>query len=1040
MKNQGFKRFCFIFAVASLLTFTACRFNPFSDPTENGASQILGTAGQSKVAFSIVLPQKDLAGTLSAIRTNNTAGASVTFRLLLMNKGNASEPFFVMEKRCVVNNGKADVEFSGIPAVPVVAEVQIENGSIIGYTDFHGAGELYPGSNTLYLAPVGSKESIDIIAQTFKSALYSSSIFMSLSDKPVTAISSLVPAGNVGKDYSSTDALQALFKTLTSNQLMKLEIPADSRRVMFYQKDKAVDFNSSTIWASAPVIPQAAQIIRSYADEFGLVRWLDTANSDAYLTTLASDGSRLGTLKVPNGEFSQIIVLSDGSIITGGKAGTPFLCRWSGKSNRSISEPTWTAPEWNADLSQFAPTQEITKPSITFVQLMGKTTLVCGMANLDNRAVTKLRVNVTTGSYSALSEFTGFSLVAKPYPRAIKLGWTPVSGEKKYTLFFSTTQGQASGGTSIEVEDCSYEHNDLSSENAIYYVVKTGTLASPRWSNEAFATPLPPEETGIGATLTVDLPEEAFPGSVIPLFCEASSSNGLELSYSWTASPGIIVNSRTSNATWTPANIGTYTIFCTVTDLHGKSETAYHQILVKPGLSLANVGDVAFVDIGSSSKITLLTPDGNASFAFILYALNQATDTLYQFQINDETTPGNKKGEIHPQMVVETKEDFMRERNRRVFPLAQKSYRKWLNTPSSIRGSTVATYPEYWTFTCVPNEKEKYLVSAKLRYQNNKNCAIYVDTATQTIDKVAMNANNISDDLIAKLGEKFDTEIYKFITEKYGPTWDKNRDSRITILITPLMNKYSFAGMFDGSDLSDDSEGRSMQNDRDMFYIEAFDASGLSSVEVTLVHEFQHLVNFVGHLQGSYEESWLDEGLAVLSEIRFSGNAKESSSFIKNFVASPTSYSLTNWQQQNANYGASCLFALYIYEQLGEGVIRSLCQCPLTGIQNVNENCWERGGFQPLFKSFCAAIFREGRQLPANPVYDYKASGLDILKNLSTEELLFNDYFVGKFPSSSLCFIKFSPQEGYSSSSVTIEISDISTRTANLGLTIVRMK
>ncbi|MFZ2960911.1 MAG: hypothetical protein WA705_28870 [Candidatus Ozemobacteraceae bacterium] len=1056
------KSFCYrsiiIIFVASLLFLTACQFNPFSnfDGSISPSNLISGAGGQSKVAFSIVLPDPVGNPKLSAIRASTTSGPSVIFRLWQMTPENPSKPFIVQAKTISVIDGKAEVEFTNIPAVSIIADMQIENGSIVGYTDFNGAADLNPGSNTVYLTPVGSQNDIDVTAQVYKSILNSKSIFAAANkDKLIGVIKNLVGSYRP-IDYSASNfVLQEFFKTLSSlsAELMRVEIPMPdpsyfNAYLMRYHLNNGLDWKYSQIWSGKSVSATATEVIRSYADGFALVRWLNSENSTAYLSTIASDGTRLGSLEVPNGSFSQILVLLNGSIVAGGRTGrTPFLCLWSGKSDKIISDSSWTSPEWKANLESFIGNTDVPQPSITFVQLMGESTLACGITNRENKAITRLRVNINTGIPTILSASSGFTLLATPLPNAVQLDWTPVYGETKYQLYISSNAEGSVGSIPIDVENCTFLHEALSAGASYTYAVKTASLQPPRWSNIASATVLPPEETKIEASLTARLPANITQGTVVPLECHATSTAGLSLSYSWVASPGIIIDSNSPIATWTPAEPGSYSIFCTVSDNYGRRVNTNIQVNVSRGITLSNVGDIAFISVKSPTKIVLDTSKSQ-SFGFSFYPLNQATDTLFSFLLSSDTVPSPSivKSTFAP--VAPGKPDYIDETTRNAFPLAKATYQKWLSERPSLKSARPASFPATWTFYY--NKlvaSETLVINAELRYPNSnhpssKNCLIYVDTKTWAdASGTAYNAKDISEDLINKLGEEFDNKIYSLITTVYGPSWDKNRDGRVTILITPVMNMKNYAGVFWGIDLISKNDGTPLQNDRDMFFVEYVTPNNFDSTCATLVHEFQHLANFVGHLKGEYEESWLNEALSVLSEVIYTGNASESSSFINKFVKEPSSFSLTQWTQRSGSYGASVLFSLYMYEQLGTDTIRNLCQSPLSGIANVNQYCQNRGGFINLFKSYCAPIMREGRtDLPFNPVYDYRTTQTGIKKDLKIFPMTYDQSYSAKLLSLSLNFVEISAPDGYTGRNTAFTITDTSSRPADLGVTIVRLK
>ena len=146
----------------------------------------------------------------------------------------------------------------------------------------------------------------------------------------------------------------------------------------------------------------------------------------------------------------------------------------------------------------------------------------------------------------------------------------------------------------------------------------------------------------------------------------------------------------------------------------------------------------------------------------------------------------------------------------------------------------------------------------------------------------------------AAIAQEFDNLIFPVDTSWFGKPTDINNDSRITILLTPEVNKLTpsgssgfTAGFFFGSDLIKKSEFptsnecRNQTNEQEIFYVLAPDPSGLfNNVRSTatvrqgtrgvIAHEFQHMIN-----QGvrqynpaveALETFWLNEAMSHLAE------------------------------------------------------------------------------------------------------------------------------------------------------------------------------
>jgi hypothetical protein len=144
------------------------------------------------------------------------------------------------------------------------------------------------------------------------------------------------------------------------------------------------------------------------------------------------------------------------------------------------------------------------------------------------------------------------------------------------------------------------------------------------------------------------------------------------------------------------------------------------------------------------------------------------------------------------------------------------------------------------------------------------------------------------------IAQEFDNLIFPVDTSWFGAPTDINADGRITIFLTPEVNKLTppssagfTAGFFFGSDLIKRSEYpstnecRNQTNEQEIFYVLAPDPSGIfNNVRSTatvrqgtrgvIAHEFQHMIN-----QGvrqynpavqALETFWLNEALSHFAE------------------------------------------------------------------------------------------------------------------------------------------------------------------------------
>lgn len=212
----------FIICVLAAI-FTGCgqnENNPVAPKEDSTSPEIAGP-----ISFRILLPEPDnsvsgIARSVSgAVRAESSTLPDVTFKLTLVNIGNAGNPVSMVVKTIkAASDGTAEVTFSSIPAGTCVGDIHIEGGNIAGFSDFHGAADLVAGvPNTLYVTPKGSRLQSDFVAhvieQIVKTPILFGKALPGLTSQVTEAISSL--DRNVESAYSDAVSMFARYVDLT---------------------------------------------------------------------------------------------------------------------------------------------------------------------------------------------------------------------------------------------------------------------------------------------------------------------------------------------------------------------------------------------------------------------------------------------------------------------------------------------------------------------------------------------------------------------------------------------------------------------------------------------------------------------------------------------------------------------------------------------------------------------------------------------------------------------------------------------------------
>ncbi|MCE2448855.1 MAG: T9SS type A sorting domain-containing protein [Candidatus Latescibacteria bacterium] len=188
---------------------------------------------------------------------------------------------------------------------------------------------------------------------------------------------------------------------------------------------------------------------------------------------------------------------------------------------------------------------------------------------------------------------------------------------------------------------------------------------------------------------------------------------------------------------------------------------------------------------------------------------------------------------------------------------------------------------------------------------------------------------------VDKLGALFDAAtpadpergIFKLAVDAFGEPADKDGDPRIFILILDLPG--NIVGYFDRAVY----ESWLPELRRDTVYLDASKlAFSAYLAHATLAHEFQHLIHWG---RDADEEAWIDEGLAGYAE-DLVGFPEADPSMVPSFLADP-SINLTHWVSESANYGKTYLFASFLAERYGAGLIRQIVAEPRNGILGIDD-------------------------------------------------------------------------------------------------------
>ena len=280
----------------------------------------------------------------------------------------------------------------------------------------------------------------------------------------------------------------------------------------------------------------------------------------------------------------------------------------------------------------------------------------------------------------------------------------------------------------------------------------------------------------------------------------------------------------------------------------------------------------------------------------------------------------------------------------------------------------------FWAFDFSAASNQYYKTSATCRritpLSTGFNLNIYVEDAEFTRDPTRFTTT-----ILDGIANEYKNVILPTETAYFGtpPTGD------FTILLMDIKDSggVSFvSGYFDfRNELPASDNPTSPSNDRHMIYMDSNQGTpGSTSSFGTLAHEFQH---FIHYNYDPFEETWVEEGLSGLA--RYVCGYGHQISHVTAFSQVPTT-SLTFWQSELANYGATYLFMLYLNEKYGGAAttraIVANSGTSGTGIDGINSALFSRGylvGVNDIFKNWVVANYLNNASISSG-IYGYAAS------------------------------------------------------------------
>lgn len=438
---------------AIMILATGCVLFDESKAT-NPLMATLADKTTTSIRLRIVLPddaQRD-AGTPPvepSVRAN-TATATVTGRLILINAGNRLQPTTVLTKTAQVDaSGTASLRFDGVPVRTVIGEVVIDGGSINGWTEFHGGADLRDAPTVLDVSPKGSSGIPDLFAR----------VLLQVAEDPdlvAVAPSDLVErlkrywAENPGaRSVGDAPILDWAVRTvLMPPSMTVLAVATDGRQVQGSAPGAAT-------WTFLATQVEAMTGLGGFAFERVVKQGFSgkafilghDASRKAFLGRIDPGTGSCTAWLVSDGPCGPTVCRRDGTVIGGAAlGGQSVVFRWASAGQSRLTTGGLAGfQQWARALGPTATTaSQSTAPGDMPVEFIGvdptgEGEVNCAVRNPTTQWSDLYRLHPITGEIISSRPGVQPGLWARPGDGAVTVGWRRVTGAVYYNLYSHTT-------------------------------------------------------------------------------------------------------------------------------------------------------------------------------------------------------------------------------------------------------------------------------------------------------------------------------------------------------------------------------------------------------------------------------------------------------------------------------------------------------------------------------------------------------------------------------------------------------------------------
>ncbi len=383
-----------------------------TNPVDVGLQQVMPRAqqsGRATVSFSVQVTPDVAPASIRVEPTNRKAIARV--RWILRGLTVTGETEVASRSVDVGADGRASTTIENVPIGPTIAEAQIDNGSVDGYTDFQGAAPLNSGPNAMVINPTGSGMTSDLLAQVLR-LVAQSPVLSGVPQANMVGLAQQVIAGTSGTQGTQTqvDAFNSLLERVNSPTFVSLRGSVDGRSLeawragnLLWTKPLANWFQAAQLNGASPAGLTFSQVIRHGLAGYGYVKLgHDSGNLSVMIRIDIVNQSLKAFCAVP-GTVGPAIVLVDDSVVVGGWHATercPYALRWGGQNDGAarLGNATDTGLMWTRYFASEAPSAGGEPAAVESLTYDGQRIFTAQVRNGSSRLLRTYRLNSGDGT------------------------------------------------------------------------------------------------------------------------------------------------------------------------------------------------------------------------------------------------------------------------------------------------------------------------------------------------------------------------------------------------------------------------------------------------------------------------------------------------------------------------------------------------------------------------------------------------------------------------------------------------------------------